>query len=58
VRDEPLRRISELLGGRSVRWAQDVIGDYDGRDRTLEVFDARAETARRYTGGGTRSVID
>jgi len=40
ARDEFMRRISDLLNGRPVRWAEDVIGDYDGRDRTLEVFNA------------------
>jgi hypothetical protein len=40
ARDEFVQRISDLLGGRPVRWAQDVVGDYDGRERTLEVFNA------------------
>jgi hypothetical protein len=40
ARNGLLRRISSLLSGRPVRWAQDVVGDYDGRDRTLEVFNA------------------
>jgi len=40
ARDEFMRRISDLLDGRPVRWAGDVVGDYDGRDRTLEVFNA------------------
>ena len=39
-RDGLMQRISDLLSGRPVRWAQNVIGDYDGRDRTLEVFNA------------------
>jgi len=32
--------VSNALGGRPVRWAPDevTIGDYDGRERTLEVF--------------------
>jgi hypothetical protein len=29
--------VSELLGHRPVRWAA-PLGDYDGRERTLEVF--------------------
>ena len=38
---EALRsRLSDLLDGRPVRWAEHVAGDYDGRDRTLEVFNA------------------
>jgi hypothetical protein len=37
ARNDVLRRISDLLNGRPVRWAQDVVGDYDGRDRTLEI---------------------
>jgi hypothetical protein len=34
--------ISRLLGGRPVRWASGGrnIGDFDGRDRALEVFNA------------------
>jgi hypothetical protein len=40
LREELLRRISDLLGGRPVCWARNVIGDYDGRQRTLEVFNA------------------
>lgn len=46
TRDEIARRISDLLQGRPVRWAQDVVGDYDGRDRTLEVFNADAAEQR------------
>jgi len=40
ARDDLIRRISDSLSGRPVRWARDVVGDYDGRDRTLEVFNA------------------
>jgi hypothetical protein len=40
ARDDLMRRIGDLLDGRPIRWAQDVVGDYDGRDRTLEVFNA------------------
>jgi hypothetical protein len=40
ARDDLMRCISDLLSSRPVRWAQDVVGDYDGRDRTLEVFNA------------------
>lgn len=39
-RDAVALRVSELLNGRPVRWARNVVGDYDGRDRTLEVFNA------------------
>jgi hypothetical protein len=41
-------RVSELLGGRPVRWAtaESTIGDYDGRERTLEVFLADATEQR------------
>jgi hypothetical protein len=34
--------VSRLLGGRPARWAVGVIGDYDGRERTLDVFNADA----------------
>lgn len=39
-RDPFALRVSESLDGRPVRWARNVVGDYDGRDRTLEVFNA------------------
>ena len=34
--------VSRLIGGRPVRWApaRRLVGDYDGRDRTLQVFNA------------------
>lgn len=37
------RRVAEVLG-RPARWAAtaDSIGDYDGREHTLDVFDAEA----------------
>lgn len=40
--------VSALFGGRTVRWApaERRIGDYDGNDRTLEVFDAPASEQR------------
>jgi hypothetical protein len=38
--DDLVRRISDLFNARPVRWAQNVTGDYEGRDRTLEVFNA------------------
>jgi hypothetical protein len=45
--DEQLAlRISDALSGRPVRWAKNVVGDYDGRDRTLEVFNADAREQR------------
>lgn len=36
------QRVSELLGGRVVCWSPSdrLVGDYDGRQRTLEVFHA------------------
>jgi hypothetical protein len=40
ARHDLMQRISESLSGRPVRWAQHVVGDYEGRDRTLEVFNA------------------
>jgi hypothetical protein len=41
-------RVAELLGGRIVRWvpASRRIGDYDGRHRTLEIFDVPAGDQR------------
>ena len=51
-RDALALRASETLDGRPVRWAKNVIGDYDGRDRTLEVFNAdpreQRELLRRF----------
>jgi len=38
-------RVSSLLDGRPVRWGQ-PLGDYDGRERTLEIFDADAGEQR------------
>jgi hypothetical protein len=38
-------RVSELLDHRPVRWGE-VPGDYDGRQHTLEVFDADAGEQR------------
>ena len=46
AREELARRIRGVLSGRPVRWAQNVLGDYDGRDRTLEVFNADAAEQR------------
>ena len=42
LRDQVPQRVSEMVGGRPVRWTPtDVaVGDYDGRDRTLEIFNA------------------
>jgi hypothetical protein len=37
--------ISKLLD-KPTRWATGVVGDYDGRDRTIEVFCAAAEEQR------------
>lgn len=43
------RYISDLLGGRAVRWvcADRLVGDYDGRQRSLEVFHASAGEQRK-----------
>ena len=42
-------RVSELMGGRPTRWvpADSLVGDFDGRKRALEVFDARAGEQRQ-----------
>lgn len=44
--------ISRLIGDRPVRWAstEHVVGDYDGRERTFEVFNADARDQRRLLG--------
>lgn len=38
-------RVSELLDRRPVRWGE-MVGDYDGREHTLEIFDADANEQR------------
>lgn len=38
-------RVSELLDRRPVRWGE-AVGDYDGHERTLEIFDADAHEQR------------
>lgn len=47
-RDSIPYRVSELLDGRPAKWAtaESTIGDYDGRERTLEVFLADATEQR------------
>ncbi|HWO18446.1 MAG TPA: hypothetical protein VNO30_06705 [Kofleriaceae bacterium] len=44
AREQILHRVAELLNDRPVRWADphQFIGDFDGRERTLEVFNADA----------------
>jgi len=37
--------ISKLIGDRPVRWAE-VTGNYDGNDRTIEVFETDVEDQR------------
>jgi len=39
------QQVSALLGRRPVRWGK-MSGDYDGRERTLEVFEADAHEQR------------
>lgn len=48
VREAMARRVSELVDGRPVRWAnpRQVLGDFDGPGRTLEVFNADVGTQR------------
>jgi hypothetical protein len=41
ARDEWLPKLREVFDGRPVRWAKPV-GDFDGRERTLDVFYADA----------------
>ena len=47
-REQILQRVAELLDDRPVRWAipAQFIGDYDGRERTLEVFNTDAAQQR------------
>lgn len=42
------RKVRDIMDGRPVRWADapNLVGDYDGRDRTLEVFNADAKDQR------------
>lgn len=48
AREQILLRVTELLDDRPVRWSDpgQFIGDYDGRERTLEVFNADAAEQR------------
>jgi len=48
TREAIIQRIAELFGDRPVRWADlaHFIGNYDGRDRTLEVFNTDASEQR------------
>lgn len=48
TRDTALLRIAELVGGRKLRWlpGNSATGDYDGRARTLEIFDVEARDQR------------
>jgi hypothetical protein len=47
-RESWLPRLRDLMDGRPVRWAEapNLLGDYDGRERTLEVFNADAGEQR------------
>ena len=47
-REDWALRVRELMQGRPVRWAgaPELVGDYDGRERTLEVFNANASEQR------------
>ena len=52
ARDDVPEEVSRALGGLPVRWApaNAAAGDYDGRDRTLEVFLADAAEQREILG--------
>lgn len=41
--------VSRLVGGRPVRWvpSERLVGDYDGRERTLQIFNADVKDQRR-----------
>jgi len=41
-----LTALRAALNGRPVRWSSPQPGDYDGRDRTLEIFNADAGEQR------------
>jgi len=43
------KRVRDIMDGRPVRWAEarNLIGDFDGRERTLEVFNADAKDQRQ-----------
>ena len=47
-REQWLPRLRDVFHGRPVRWAapKHTVGDYEGRDRTLEVFNADAKDQR------------
>lgn len=51
-RQDLLARLRELMDGRPVRWAgpPELVGDYDGRERTLEVFNADGKDQRALLG--------
>src|SRR3972149_9884476 len=42
------KRLRDIMDGRPARWAEvpNLVGDYDGRERTLEVFNADAKDQR------------
>jgi hypothetical protein len=42
------KRLRDIMDGRPVRWvgSSNLVGDYDGRERTLEVFNADAKDQR------------
>ena len=48
TREQIPERVSALFDGRPTRWApaSNAVGDYDGRARTLEVFEADAREQR------------
>lgn len=46
ARDKWLPLLRDVFGGRTVCWATNPVGDYDGRERTLEVFNADAHDQR------------
>ena len=48
TREQVPDRVSDLLEGRPTRWVPSAmaVGDYDGRERTLEVFEADAREQR------------
>jgi hypothetical protein len=47
-REDWPKRLRDIMDGRPVRWAEapTLVGDYDGRERTLEVFNSDAKDQR------------
>jgi hypothetical protein len=49
-REQILIEVRRLVDGRPVRWGEVPFGDYDGHDRTLEIFNADGGEQRELVG--------